>query len=186
MFFLETERLVLMGTPIQVIEARLRQDEFDASLLISATPRLVHFPPEYPGDALVIFPMMLEQYQTDPNSVPWGGTLIDKETWTAVGQMGFKGLPDEEGGLELGYGVNTSLQGRGYTTEMVSHLSQWALKQPDINHIKAECLDTNLASVRVLEKCHFVRVGQRFDKDEGGTLILWEFKDRSSSRKSQP
>jgi [ribosomal protein S5]-alanine N-acetyltransferase len=174
MFFLETERLVLINTPTHVIETRLKQDEFDAQVVISTSPKLVHFPPEYPGDALVLFPMLLEQYQTDPGSIPWGGTLIEKETWTAVGQMGFKGLPDEQGSIELGYGINALLRGRGYASEMASHLSRWALGQAGIRTVKAECLNTNLASLRVLEKCNFVRVGQRFDEDEGGTLILWE------------
>jgi [ribosomal protein S5]-alanine N-acetyltransferase len=175
MFFLETERLVLMTTPVHIIETRLKQEDFITELMISSTLRSVHFPPEYPGDALVLFPMMLEQYQTAPEGLPWGGTLIEKTTWTAVGQMGFKGLPDEHGNIELGYGINPAVQGRGFATEMAGQLSQWAARQPGIKRIKAECLDTNVASIRVLEKSKFRRTGQRFDEDEGGTLILWDF-----------
>jgi [ribosomal protein S5]-alanine N-acetyltransferase len=176
MFFLETERLVLITTPVHVLETRLKQDDFRTELMISSTLRSVHFPPEYPGDALVLFPMMLEQHQADPSRLPWDGTLIAKETWTAVGQMGFKGLPDEEGTIEMGYNVSPSAQGQGFATEMVSELSQWAARQPSVKQVKAECLETNAASIRVLEKSHFKRVGQRFDKDEGGILILWELK----------
>lgn len=131
------------------------------------------FSAEWPGDALVIFPTLSEQLRDAPNSVPWGATIIDKAERTAVGQISFKSLPDASGTVEVGYGVNPSHEGRSYATEATSALVEWALTQPGVTRITAECLESNVGSVRVLEKAGFAQIGRRFD-EEGGRLILWE------------
>jgi len=70
--------------------------------------------------------------------------------------------------------VNASYQGRGYATEMAQALVAWALRQPTVRRVTAECLEDNPASIRVLEKSGFVQSGRR--KDEEGPLLLWERK----------
>ncbi len=92
----------------------------------------------------------------------------------AMGQMGTKGPPDETGTVDIGYGMNPAYEGRGYMTEAVQGFAGWLLAQPDVKRVTADCLSTNTASVRVLEKAGFVRLGERYDADEGGVLILWE------------
>jgi ribosomal-protein-alanine N-acetyltransferase len=98
--------------------------------------------------------------------------MIERATRVAVGQMGFKGLPVESGMIELGYGVNRSCWNRGYATEMARALVDWALGQPMVKRVTAMCLDNNAASIRVLEKTGFRRIGRR--TDEEGMLICWE------------
>ena len=77
---------------------------------------------------------------------------------TAVGNLSFKGL-DEDGAVELGYGTNPGFEGRGYMTEAVSAVVQWAEMQPCVRRIEAEARSGNAASVRVLEKCGFRKTG---------------------------
>jgi RimJ/RimL family protein N-acetyltransferase len=48
--------------------------------------------------------------------------------------------------------------------------------QPKVTRVTAECLESNLALNRVLEKSRFVQVGERFDEEEGGLLKLWEYR----------
>lgn len=102
------------------------------------------------------------------------GTIIDRAEQVAVGQMGFKGLPDASGMVEIGYGVNPSYPGKGCATEVAAALSDWALEQHGVTRVTAECLDDNSASIRVLEKVGFRRVGTCINAEEGGTLIVWE------------
>ena len=133
----------------------------------------VRFPPEWPGAALALFPTWATQLATNPQYADWGGTMIERSTLLAVGQMSFKELPDEGGTVELGYGVNPSSQNRGYATEMARALVAWAVKQPAVRRITAECREDNAASVRVLEKVGFRPVGRRLDDAE--LLITWEW-----------
>jgi [ribosomal protein S5]-alanine N-acetyltransferase len=176
MFNLETPRLLLIFTPLKVIETRLRLESFQEVLTTESGELLVDFPSEWPGDALIIFPMVFEQMQNAPETVPWSVVLLEKSSRLAVGQMGFKNTPDEAGVIEIGYGVNPSKQGLGYATEAVTRLVDWSVMQPKVTRVTAECLESNLASNRVLEKSKFVQVGERADEEEGGLLKLWEYR----------
>lgn len=172
MFYLETTRLILVQTPLDVLQTRLREHPFAAYVILPSGTIHVTFPAEWPGDALVFFPKLIEQHQSAADEIPWGGTLIDRTEHVAVGQMGCKG-PPQNGIVEIGYGINPSYQNRGYATEMVQALTEWCLSQPIVSRVTAECREDNYASIRVLEKAGFKRVGQRVDAEDGA-LILWE------------
>lgn len=169
-----TERLWLIPTPLEVLNIRLQHDEFDADITIDGTTRSIHFPPEWPGMALVLVPMLIELLKQEQDVRYWGGTLIDRADQIAVGQMGFKGPPDAHGMIELGYGINQSFWNRGYATEMARALITWAVDQPDVRRITAETLPTNRGSIRVLEKLGFQPTGERKD-DEEGRVIVWQW-----------
>jgi ribosomal-protein-alanine N-acetyltransferase len=172
MFYLETPRLILVETPLDVLERRMQGPAFTADVALPGGVMHVTFPVEWPGDALVLFPLLIEQYQKAPEDVAWGGTLIERAGRVAVGQMGCKGRPNG-GSVEIGYGIVPAYQKRGYATEMVRALTAWALTQPDVSRVRAECRTDNDASMRVLVKAGFVRVGERFD-EEDGPLYVWE------------
>jgi RimJ/RimL family protein N-acetyltransferase len=56
---------------------------------------------------------------------------------------------------------------------MARGLVRWATEQPNIRRITSACLEDNTASIRVLERVGFRRIGHRVD-DEGRS-ILWEY-----------
>jgi len=184
MFTIETPRLILAKTPLEVMKARLEHDDFVADVPVTvdrggeavAEVLRVHFPPEWPGDALTVLPLWLAQREARIDEGGWsetiGGTIIERAELVAVGGMGLKGAPDENGAVEIGYGVNPSYQNRGYATEIARGLVAWALAQPGVRRVTAECLEDNAGSIRVLEKVGFRRVGRRMDGE--GPLLLWE------------
>jgi ribosomal-protein-alanine N-acetyltransferase len=59
----------------------------------------------------------------------------------------------------LGYWVGEPFQARGYTTEAVKLICQFAFTQLNLHRVEAACLPENIASRRVLEKAGFVREG---------------------------
>ena len=59
----------------------------------------------------------------------------------------------------LGYSVDVAHMGRGYATEGVTAVVNWAFQEADLMRLEAGVLPRNAASVRVLEKCGFRRVG---------------------------
>ena len=75
------------------------------------------------------------------NAVPFG-----------AGLAGFKGVPNERGEVEIGYGIDPAYRSRGYTTEAVSALVDWALRQPRCTSVTAETHKSNTPSIRVLQK----------------------------------
>jgi [ribosomal protein S5]-alanine N-acetyltransferase len=63
--------------------------------------------------------------------------------------------------LGIGYCLNEHAWGKGYTTEAVRAMLQWAYETLDLNRVEAELDTRNAASARVLEKLGFEREGLR-------------------------
>jgi ribosomal-protein-alanine N-acetyltransferase len=177
--FLTTPRLLFIPTPLGVLRERLIHSEFVAPVVIpnarGARRRVaVRFPDEWPGpDAIPVIDRWIARREVSGDDDPWSdGTFILRQQRLAAGSIGFKGPPDDSGSVEIGYATNASMRGRGYATEMTSALSEWALAQPEVRRVTAECLAGNGASIRVLHKCGFQVVGRRFHDD--GILVCWE------------
>lgn len=169
--YLRTPRLLLVGTPLGIIRMRLEQKGFSAEVSLADKVKTVNFPAEWPGDALVIFHQLVEQLEKNLGRELWDGTLIERATLTAAGQLGTKGAPDKNGVVEIGYGVSPAFRGRGYAPEMVGALTTWLLGQPGVTQVTAECLGTNVASARVLQKTGFELVGKKAGDE--GALLVW-------------
>jgi RimJ/RimL family protein N-acetyltransferase len=70
-----------------------------------------------------------------------------------AGLAGFKGIPDSQGEVEIGYGIAPAFQGKGYTTEAVQALIDWAFQAPECKSVIApHTKKSNVASNRVLAK----------------------------------
>jgi len=74
-----------------------------------------------------------------------------KEEKTGVGLAGFKGLPDQGGAVEIGYGIDEKYRGKGYMSEAVKALIKWAFLHDNCTRVTAtNVLATNFASQKVL------------------------------------
>ena len=113
-------------------------------------------------------PVYLAHLDREPDTIGWGlWLLVDPEQRLMIGDAGFKGQPDALGRVEVGYGVAPSQRDRGFATEAVEALIDWA-SQHGALLMTAECLDHNAASIRVLEKTGLVR------KDRVNDMLKWE------------
>lgn len=97
--------------------------------------------------------------------------LILKSENHSAGVCGFKGPPNIEGAVEIGYGTHPHDRNRGYMTEAVCALVDWAFETPVVERVIAETLINNPASRRVLEKCGFA-----FYKTEGDSMWWQKFR----------
>lgn len=75
-----------------------------------------------------------------------------------IGDYAFKGL-DENGMVEIGYGIKEPYESKGYMTEAVTAAVKWARMQPGVKTVEAETDPDNKASQRVLEKAGFIPNG---------------------------
>jgi len=85
--------------------------------------------------------------------------MIERRTASVVGDIGFRGPPDDGGTIELGYGVIPSRRRRGYATEAAGVLVRWARSQPSVDVVVAGCDPNNVPSIRTLERVGFRRTG---------------------------
>jgi len=78
--------------------------------------------------------------------------IVFKKENKIIGGLCFKGYPDEKGKVEIGYGMQDEYRCKGYATEAVKELINWAFSFNNVTEIIAETEKDNLASHRVLEK----------------------------------
>lgn len=78
--------------------------------------------------------------------------IVLHEEKLAIGSACFKGGPSGAGEVEAGYGIDEPYRNRGYMTEAVKELSNWALRQRKVKWFIAETDRDNPASHRVCEK----------------------------------
>jgi ribosomal-protein-alanine N-acetyltransferase len=79
-------------------------------------------------------------------------TVINKNENRSVANVCFQGEPNEQGENEIGYGTYNQHQGKGYMTEAVQGMLNWAAKQEKVKAIIASTEKTNIASYIILEK----------------------------------
>lgn len=84
-------------------------------------------------------------------------TFYDKSENRAIGGGIFKGEPNENGYVEIGYGICDEMQRCGYATEGNGCLINWAFNTMKAAGVIAETEKDNIASMRVLEKLGFKR-----------------------------
>ena len=102
---------------------------------------------------------MLNGCLANPDQWDWYAIwMIELKDGTHIGGLCFKGL-SADGIAEIGYGISEEYQNKGYATEAVKGVLEWAFSRPEVTAVEAETDPDNTASKRVLEKCGFALNG---------------------------
>jgi len=163
---IETNRLELKTLNVDLIEAAARQDAKAIEALGYKTKG------EWPGpdflEALPYFRDPLIKNQGTKGFDSW--IMVERETREIVGGIGFLGGPDEDGMIELGFATNESHRRQGYCLEAATALIRWALRQPGVKGIAAQCEAGNIASQNALRKMGFQI------KSRNSEMIHWKYR----------
>ncbi|MFG2120857.1 GNAT family N-acetyltransferase [Streptomyces sp. NPDC048710] len=101
---------------------------------------------------------MVKAYEAGVHRPEFGVfALVRNEDGRAIGGIGFHGVPDEEGRVEVGYDLVEGARGQGYATEALRTLTQWALARDDVDTVFATIEGDNLPSQRVVSRAGFTR-----------------------------
>ena len=77
------------------------------------------------------------------------------EPATLVGTGGYFGPPDAHGSVEMGFSISQLWRNQGFATEMVRALLLHAAQHGAVRRVVAHALETNVASICVLQKNGF-------------------------------
>jgi len=117
-------------------------------------------------DLQAALPFFLARLERSPEEVGWlGWYWVLMSEHTLVGSGGFKGPPDSDGTVEIGYETRTPHRRRGYATEAVGALVDWAFLHEDVNRVVAETREDNRTSLRLLRKLGFKYAGPGSETD---------------------
>jgi len=103
-------------------------------------------------------------------------TVEDGSDGSLVGDVGLSPADGEPGVIKVGYTIDPRFQGRGYATEAVEALVDYAFGTLDANVVRAYAGAENAPSIRVMEKVG-MRLIERFhgeDEDGSWTGVRYE------------
>ncbi|MFA1547643.1 GNAT family N-acetyltransferase [Actinomadura chokoriensis] len=85
--------------------------------------------------------------------------VTERDTGDLVGTIGLFKVDWTHLTSEVGYGMRPSARGRGYATEALCLVSDWALHVCKLFRVELRAMVTNHASIRVAEKSGYLREG---------------------------
>lgn len=177
-----TPRLTLIAATPEMVKAEMYDHALLASLLKAKVPH--KWPPEF--NDLETMSFTLRQLEGRSEQIGWWAWYFVKRGFEGsvesgangeailIGNGGFKGQPDSQRRVEVGYAVLSEFQRQGYGSEAVEALVSWAFAQ-GAQSVIAETLPELVASIGLLEKNGFMFVGEgseegiiRYQKSKGG------------------
>jgi ribosomal-protein-alanine N-acetyltransferase len=164
-----TERLTLRLMDEEAIKAALSGDVTAAGRIVGTS-----IPDELLEDlgALEYGQIRLNE---DPNYAPWSvRAIILTAERRMIGHIRFHTRPDPEylqpyarNAVEFGYLVFTEDRGRGYALEAAKAVMDWARNAYDVCHFAASISPDNPASLRIVQRLGFTKVGEEMDEVDG-------------------
>jgi [ribosomal protein S5]-alanine N-acetyltransferase len=169
---LRTPRLLLIPATPATLTAELASTAALAESLGVDVPS--SWPPEYYDDDAIRWTLnVLESgrcppdwcmyYFTEPARPPERGRL--------VGIGGYKGAPNVDGAVEIGYSIVPESRRRGYAREAVDGLIGWAFHDPRVRRVIAHTLPGLAPSIGVLDSAGFAYVGPEAEGDEAEAIL---------------
>lgn len=91
-------------------------------------------------------------------------SIVDNNTNEIMGSVGFKGIPNSKGQIEVGYGLNPRYRGSGYMTEALLEIVDWAFNdsEKEVKSVIACTVKDNIASQKVLNRINM----EKYDEDK--------------------
>ena len=149
---LETERLELIPLTLEQLKLwafDMTALEYELACSYQAEPM--------EGLFLDIVKGQIKKTEQEPHNYMWHNfwLLIRKSDRVVVGSADFKGIPNENNEVEIGYGLGKQHEHNGYMTEAVKAMCEWAFMQDGVTSVIAETDLDGFASQRVLARCGF-------------------------------
>lgn len=162
---LRTRRLTLVPFSLDLVRLAIagNWDALEECLSARFLPRWAE------EQARGYLPALHQALEADPASCVWRGYLmLHTAERSVIGSAGFKGPPDGDGTLEVGYGIVPAYRRQGYTFEAVHALVDWAFGHPEVLGVTAQCDDSNVGSIRILKKLGMHRTVHT------GRMLSWQ------------
>ncbi len=162
---IHTNRLILMPITLEITKSLLNGSSKEIE-----NPGIrcdKKWPTKDTMDILPIIKASLEKSKIPTGFETW--MIINKNNKKIIGDIGFHGKPNENGEVEVGFGLVEHERGKGFGSESLNAIMDWLNFQESVKIIKAECLINNKPSAKILEKAGLKEVNR---DDE---LIYWKF-----------
>ncbi|WP_340006828.1 GNAT family protein [Paenibacillus sp. FSL K6-0276] len=100
---------------------------------------------------------LLDEFSQDNKAIRF--SIIEMDSNEIIGSCGFNFLDYENAKAEIGYDIAKAFWGRGYASEAICALLDYAFSSLKLNRIEAKVEPENVNSVKVLQKLNFTFEG---------------------------
>ena len=164
MFFAETERLLCKSLTLQDYADFETGNEPNWSGFTNPYKHLIEGPSP--------LPYRIPRVKLNPEFAEIAIVLaIEKISKEIIGSAGFHDFPNEDGMIEIGFGIVPEKQNQGYGKELLHGMWREITKRPDVKVLRYTVSPTNEPSVHIIENLGFTLVGEQIDEEDGLELI---------------
>lgn len=131
-------------------------------------------------------PHRIPRIRKDPDAAPYLLRLaVLRDERVVIGSAGFHMLPDADGMIEIGFGVEPAFRNQGYGKEILMGMWRWVIEQPGVHTLRYTVSPTNAPSQHIIRSLGFTHVGVQEDEEDGPEDIfemsVAEFRSRFSA-----
>ena len=113
-------------------------------------------------------PYRINQVRKDPEVAKYLlRVAVLRQSMEIIGSAGFHNLPDENGMIEIGFGIDPTFQNKGYGKQLLHGMWNWVVKQPGVKTLRYTVSPTNVISRQIIQKSGFKLVGEQVDDVDG-------------------
>jgi ribosomal-protein-alanine N-acetyltransferase len=108
------------------------------------------------------------QVKVDPSVNRWFVRyIVLKQSQEVIGSTSFHGVPDADGMMEIGLGIEEAFRNKGYAREALVGMWKWVCAYPEVKTLRYTVSPDNLASIAVINYFGFEYKGQQIDEEDG-------------------
>jgi RimJ/RimL family protein N-acetyltransferase len=114
----------------------------------------------------------VQDVRENPQKICWYSRLIvERASNVVIGGTSFHSGPDERGMVEIGLGIAEAERGKGYASEALRAMWDWAAQLPEVKYLRYTVSPENLPSVAIINKLGVPLIGEQIDEEDGLELI---------------
>lgn len=158
-----------MSLPPDALEALLdgRREEAESAMDLV-------FPEDWPRELEWLFRLRVDQMKKEPESQPWllRAIVLRDGSRSVVGHINFHEPPGPRGAVEVGYTIEPAFRRRGYATEAVRGMFDWAEREHAVHRFIASVSPTNEPSLGLMANLGFEKTGVQWDERDGEEIVF--------------
>jgi RimJ/RimL family protein N-acetyltransferase len=161
---IDTPRLELHHLSVQAI-IELFENKNDSVALMD---RSITNPHRVLVDSSGPLAWRVPQVKVDPSVNRWFVRyIVLKQSQEVIGSTSFHGVPDADGMMEIGLGIEENFRNKGYAREALAGMWKWVCAYPEVKTLRYTVSPDNLASIAVINYFRFEYKGQQIDEEDG-------------------
>lgn len=132
-------------------------------------------------------PYRLPRIAADPAAAPYLLRLaVLRDGAFVVGSAGFHDVPDADGMVEIGLGIEAPYRGRGLGRELLMGMWGWVVDQPGVRTLRYTVSPDNAPSQALIARFGFEHRGRQLDEVDGPEDIYELAADEYRRRAASP